>query len=201
MTQRGDVTRMLNEISNDPQSDVGELLPAIYAELRQLAAARMASEKPGQTITPTALVHEAYLRLVGSEPLTWQNRRHFFGAAAEAMRRILIERARKRQRLKHGGGQYRLSLEPDGLASEPPAEELLALDESLSRLEALDESLSDVVKLRFFAGLTVEETAQALEVSERTVNRLWSAARAWLSRDLSRESSLGENATTPESDG
>jgi RNA polymerase sigma factor (TIGR02999 family) len=180
----GEVTRLLEEIEGgDPQA-AEELLPLVYSELRRLAAARMARETPGHTLQPTALVHEAYLRLVGGSEVEWSNRGHFFAAAAEAMRRILIERARRYARVRHGGEQRRVDL-PSGVDDEvQDLDQVLALDQALSRLEERDPEMAQVAKLRHFAGLTVQETAQALDVSPRTVNRLWTAARAWLGREL-----------------
>jgi RNA polymerase sigma factor (TIGR02999 family) len=181
----GEVTRLLEDIQRGDPRATEELLPLVYAELRRLAAARMARETPGHTLEPTALVHEAYLRLVGGGDVEWSNRGHFFAAAAEAMRRILIERARRSARVRHGGGQRRVEL-PTGVAGSdaPDLERLLALDQALSRLEARDPEMARVAKLRHFAGLTVDETALAMGVSPRSVNRLWTAARAWLGREL-----------------
>jgi RNA polymerase sigma factor (TIGR02999 family) len=157
-----------------------DLLPALYAELRRLAAALTAQRGPGQTLTPTALVHEAYLRLVKSEDPGWQGPRHFFGAAARAMREILIEQARRKARLKHGGGGHRVEL-GEGLAwIEPPAEDVLALDEAISKLQAEDPRLAEIVTLRYYSGLTVEETARVVGVSVSTLTRDWRYARAWL---------------------
>lgn len=170
-----------------------ELLPLVYEELRRLARARMAHERPGHTLTPTALVHEAYLRLVGDSELTWANRAHFFAAAAEAMRRILIERARRAARVKHGGGHLRVTLDEALMGQEAASDDFLALDEALDRLETQDAAMAAVVKLHQFAGLSLEETAAALGTSERTVSRRWTAARAWLKRELSR----GRSASRP----
>ncbi len=179
------VTQVLAELSEgDPQA-ASKLLPLLYDELRQLAEQRMAHEPPGLTLQPTALVHEAYLRLIGSADPGWRSRGHFFGAAAEAMRRILIERARKYDRRKHGGGRHRLDLEKLGLTGDVPSEELLALDDALARLEETDKVRSDVVKLRFFAGLTIEQTADALDLSPATVVRHWTFARTWLFEQIS----------------
>ena len=162
-----------------------ELLPLIYAELRTLARARIARERPGQTLQATALVHEAYLRLLGDD-VTWDSRGHFFAAAAEAMRRILIEQARRKARIRHGGDQRRTETPPEEIGIDGyDAEDMLDLDEALTRLESLDETMASVVKLRYFAGLTVEETAKALDLSPRAVNRHWTAARAWLTNELS----------------
>ena len=179
-----DVTGLLRQITSGDGAAAGELLPLVYTELRNLARRRMARESPGHTLQPTALVHEAYLRLVKDEHLQWENRRHFFAAAAEAMRRILIERARRVAADKHGGGARRVPLEDAGLRDEPKPDELLALDEALRRLESRDPTMSSVVKLRYFAGLTVPETANALGLSPRTVDRTWAEARAWLYREM-----------------
>jgi RNA polymerase sigma factor (TIGR02999 family) len=176
-----DVTQILNAIeAGDPRA-AAELLPLVYDELRKLAAARLAEEKPGQTLQPTALVHEAYLRLVGGQPQDWNGRGHFFAAAAEAMRRILVEQARRKGRLRHGGGRRRVEL-GDGCppAGPTPDDDLLALDDALTRLEAGQPEVAAVVKLRYFAGLTAEEAAAALGISLRTANRHWAFARAWL---------------------
>ena len=165
-----------------------ELVQLVYAELRALARAWIAREPPGHTLPPTALVHEAYLRLVTDPSIQWENRRHFFGAAAEAMRRILIERARRASRRKRGGGQQRVDLDEERMSGEAlVAEDVLAINLALEQLEALDADMAQVVKLRYFAGLTVEETAQALNQSARSVNRSWTAARAWLKRRLSQQ--------------
>jgi RNA polymerase sigma factor (TIGR02999 family) len=157
------------------------LLPLVYDELRRLAAEKLAQERPGQTLQPTALVHEAYLRLVGDEPSQgWENRRHFFAAAAEAMRRILIDAARRKQRTRHGGQHQRIDIDSQALAAEPPSEELLALDEALALLADEDPPKAELVKLRYFAGLTLEESAQALGISRATAARHWTYAKAWL---------------------
>lgn len=179
-----DVTRIIDAIRDgDPQA-VERLLPLVYDELRQLAAARLSHEAPGQTLQATALVHEAYLRLVGGSEPRWETRGHFFTAAAEAMRRILIDRARSRNRQKRGGGVKRLELESLDLVSPPPDEQLLALDEVLSRLEQQDPVKARLVKLRFFAGLTLEQAASALGISRATADRYWAFARAWLFHEL-----------------
>ena len=178
------VTLLIEQIGSGNLYAAEELLPLVYEEMRRLARARLAREAPGHTLAPTGLVHEAYLRLVEDPEMRWENRAHFFAAAAEAMRRILIERARRYARQKHGGGRRRVSVDEDVLGSEPRAEELLDLDRALGKLEARDTVMARVVKLRYFGGLTVEETAQALDTSARSVNRLWTAARAWLAREL-----------------
>ncbi|MFN0132883.1 MAG: sigma-70 family RNA polymerase sigma factor [Phycisphaerales bacterium] len=179
------VTQLLDAVTGGDAKASAELLPVVYEELRRLAKARIAREPIGQTLQPTALVHEAYLRLVGDADVRWQNRGHFFGAAAQAMRRILVERARHRGRLKRGGGMGRVEL-TDAMAVEPPATDLLALDEALTRLEAYDKRKSDVVMLRYFAGLTIEETSAALGLSAATVKNEWTFARTWLHRELSK---------------
>ena len=169
--------------AGDPQA-ANELLPLVYEELRQLAAQKMARENPGQTLQATALVHEAWLRLGGDDQPEWQNRAHFFAAAAEAMRRILIDNARRKLYLRHGGGAERANLAGPDPAASMDDEQVVALNEALDRLTAHDEAKAQIVKLRFFAGLTNEQTAQVLGVSEPTVKRHWAYARAWLFREL-----------------
>ncbi len=177
-----DVTQVLAAIdAGDPQA-AGQLLPLVYEELRRLAAAQMAHEQPGQTLNATALVHEAYLRLVGVQHFA--NRSHFFRVAAEAMRRILIDQARRKQRLKHGGQQVRVQLSDIEPAAETPAEELLALDAALDHFAAIDPIKAELVKLRYFAGLSEEEAAAALGISRATASRYWTYARAWLIHTL-----------------
>jgi len=173
-----DVTQLLDAVERGDLHAAAELLPLVYDELRRLAAAQMAREKPGQTLTATALVHEAYLRLVANPEFA--NRGHFFAAAAEAMRRILVENARRRRRLKHGGAFARAELEPDLIAAPEPDADLLALDEALSELEQHDEPAARLVKLRYFAGLGHQEAAAAMGITRRTADRLWALARAWL---------------------
>ncbi len=176
-----DVTDILDQIENGDPSAAERLLPLVYEELRKLASARMSHEKPGQTLQATALVHEAYLRLVdGKQAQHWSSRGHFFGAAAEAMRRILINRARNRGRLKRGGELRSIPLEQIELASDTPDESLLAIDESIEMLAAENPKCAQVVKLRFFTGLSIDETASALGISASTAKRHWSYARAWL---------------------
>jgi len=177
-----DVTRILSQIEKGEPQAAEQLLPLIYDELRKLAAAKLAQEKPGQTLQATALVHEAYLRLVGGEDQQkWDNRGHFFTAAAEAMRRILINRARDKNRQKRGGGELRrVDLDAIEIALDTPAEDLLALDEALQQLAATDKLCADLVQLRFFAGLTLGEAAEALGMPRRTADRHWSYGRAWL---------------------
>ena len=169
----------------DPGSlDVNELLPVVYQELRRLAAGYIRHEKPGQTLQPTALVHEAYLRLLKDRPGRWQNRAHFCAIAAHSMRQILIERARARGASKRGGARHRITLDEGLLAGEDRSVDLLALDEALERLAALDPEQARLVELRFFGGLTVEETAEAMNISPATVKRHWTIAKAWLTREL-----------------
>ncbi|MCU0913235.1 MAG: ECF-type sigma factor [Planctomycetes bacterium] len=181
-----DVTRILNAIERGEAQATDELLPLVYEELRLLAAQKLAQEKPGQTLQPTALVHEAYLRLVTGEVRDWSGRGHFFAAAAEAMRRILVERARAKQRLKRGGARQRVDLEEEALSGEQPPEILLALDEALNRLAREDPAKAALVKLRYFAGLTIPEAAQALNISKATADRYWSYARAWLFHEINK---------------
>ena len=183
-----DVTRILEAVQNGDPVAADQLLPLVYDELRKLAAARMAQEKPGHTLQPTALVHEAWLRLVGSENQRWDNRAHFFAAAAEAMRRILIEKARRRQRLRHGGGQERVDLDEIAIIAPESDERLLQVHEALDRLAAEDKVKADVVKLRFFVGLNDREVADALGLSERTVERHWAYAKPWLFRQIRSQS-------------
>ena len=175
-----DVTRILNAIERGDVEATDQLLPLVYEELRLLAAQKLGQEAPGQTLQPTALVHEAYLRLVGDAEHGWKSRGHFFGAAAEAMRRILIENARRKHRFKRGGDQQRLDVDEAQIAIEGPSQDLLALDEALVRLEAADKTKADLVKLRYFAGLTLEQAAEVLEMSPSTAKRHWTYARAWL---------------------
>jgi RNA polymerase sigma factor (TIGR02999 family) len=183
-----DVTRILEAAQNGDPTAADQLLPLVYDELRKLAAVKMAQEKPGQTLQPTALVHEAWLRLVGSENQRWENRPHFFAAAAEAMRRILIEKARRRQRVRHGGGQERVDLDEIAIIAPESDERLLQVHEALDRLAAEDKVKADVVKLRFFVGLTDREVADALGLSERTVERYWAYAKPWLFREIRSQS-------------
>jgi len=176
-----DVTRILSQIESGDPAAAEQLLPLVYDELRKLAAARLAQEKPGQTLQATALVHEAYLRLVDQQVAQqWNSRGHFFAAAAEAMRRILVNRARDKGRQKRGGSLQRVDLDAIEIALDTPAEDLLALDEALQQLAATDKLCADLVQLRFFAGLTLGEAALALGMPGRTADRHWAYARAWL---------------------
>ena len=180
-----DVTRILSAIEQGDPHAAGKLLPLVYDELRKLAAQRLAQETPGQTLQATALVHEAYLRLVDTEKVQrWQSRGHFFAAAAEAMRRILVNRARDKRRLKRGGDRVRIELEDLAIVQEGDSLDILALDEALNGLAREEPACADLVKLRFFAGLTQEESARALGVTRRTADRYWAFARAWLRQAL-----------------
>jgi RNA polymerase sigma factor (TIGR02999 family) len=181
-----DVTRILNAIERGDAKATDELLPLVYEELRLLAAQKLSHEAPGQTLQATALVHEVYLRLVGDDPRGWENRGHFFAAAAEAMRRILVERARHRQSARHGGGLHRVTLDEAILAIDDPKEDLLALDDALDRLAREDEQLATVVKLRYFAGLTLSQIAEVMGVTRRTVDRHWALGRAWLYQEMTK---------------
>ena len=175
-----EVTQILQSIERGDARAAGDLLPLVYDELRKLAASRMAREAPGQTLQPTALVHEAWLRLAGNEALRWDSRAHFFGAAAEAMRRILIDNARRRQALRHGAGQQRCDVEEIQIAAPAADDQLLAINEALEQLAAQDPSKAELVKLRYFVGLSIEEAARLLSISEATAKRWWTFARAWL---------------------
>jgi RNA polymerase sigma factor (TIGR02999 family) len=180
-----EVTRILSAIEQgDPQA-AEQLLPLVYAALRKLAAQKLAQEKPGQTLQATALVHEAYLRLVGVDPAPdWNGRGHFFAAAAEAMRRILVENARRKKRLRHGGGRAREPAEVDDIAGPERPERLLALDEALDRLAAVSSQAAELVKLRYFAACSNAEAASVLGVSPRKANQIWAYARAWLHEEI-----------------
>ena len=188
-----DVSRILKAINQGDQLAASDLLPLVYAELRRLAAARMARESVGHSLQPTALVHEAYLRLIDSkDPQVWNSRGAFCGAAALAMRRILVDSARKKQRIVHGGGRRRIDIEKLELADPNDDEFLLGLDESLDRLAENSPEAARVVNLRYFTGLTIQEVAEAMDVSVRTVNRHWVFAKAWLFKELSSEPGLVE---------
>lgn len=182
------VTQILSRIESGDPTASEQLLPLVYEELRRLAAQRLAQEKPGQTLQATALVHEAYIRLVGTEQTqSWDSRGHFFAAAAEAMRRILLDRARKKKRLKRGGERAKFNLDAMECAIDSPAAELLAIDEALKILEIDHDDCAQLVKLRFFAGMSQREAATALGIPRRTADRLWAFARAWLYKRLSDE--------------
>jgi RNA polymerase sigma factor (TIGR02999 family) len=183
-----EITRILVGIDQGDPSATDQLLPLVYDELRRLAGQELAQEKPGQTLQATALVHEAYLRLVGADQdRCWNSRGHFFGAAAEAMRRILVENARRKRAEKHGGGRIRHDVDDVQLAIAEPREDLIALDEALTKLEQTDSTAAKLVALRYFAGLTLVECAQALSIAPRTADRLWAYARAWLHREIQGE--------------
>jgi RNA polymerase sigma factor (TIGR02999 family) len=179
-----DVTRILESIEHGDPKAADELLPLVYGELRKLAASKMARESPNQTLQPTALVHEAWQRLVGKDNPQFANRAHFFSAAAEAMRRILIDNARRKRALRHGGGQQRVEMEGLDVAAPCDDDELLAVNEALDKLTAIHPVQAEVVKLRYFVGMTNVEAAQALGLSERTVKNYWTHARAWLFREI-----------------
>jgi RNA polymerase sigma factor (TIGR02999 family) len=178
-----EVTRLLEAAEGGDRQAASELLPLVYAELRRLAAAKLGCEKPAQTLDPTALVHEAYLRLVGDQQ--FDNRGHFFAAAAEAIRRILVEQARRKHAIRHGGAIQRADLEPDQLVAPAPDDDILALHEALDRLAEKHPEKAALVKLRYFAGLTGEQAAAALGISTSTADRHWAYARAWLKRAMS----------------
>lgn len=180
-----EVTQILSQIEQGDMSEADRLLALVYSELRRLAASKLAKEKQGQTLQATALVHEAYLRLVNvKNPQDWNGRGHFFGAAAEAMRRIIVERARKKSRLKHGGNVNRVDLGAHALATDDRSEEIVAINEVLLQLEQHDEQAAQLVKLRYFVGMEHQEAAQILGISRRAADRLWLLARTWLVRAL-----------------
>jgi len=180
-----DITGILEKVGSGEAHAAHELLPLVYEQLRAAARNQMAQERADHTLQATALVHEAYVRLVGSHQVPWENRAHFYVAAAEAMRRVLIEHARKKGRLKRGGGQKRLPLSGEELAHDPNLEDIMSVDAAIQRLEERDGRMARIVRLRFFAGLGTQETAAALGLSDRTIRREWALARAWLHRELS----------------
>jgi RNA polymerase sigma factor (TIGR02999 family) len=180
-----DATKILEAIERGEPQAAGQLLPLVYVELRKLAAARLACEKPGQSLQATALVHEVYLRLVGdADAARWQNRGHFFAAAAEAMRRILVEAARRRQSLKRGGDRHRQNFDRIDMPAQQSPDDVIAVHESLDRLATVDPRAAELVKLRYFAGFTNKESADVLGIAPRTADNLWAYARAWLAVDL-----------------
>ena len=181
-----DIIQILQEADAAEPRVADQLLPLVYDELRRLAAAKMANERPGQTLQATALVHEAYLCLLGNGERTWQNRRHFFAAAAEAMRHILVDRARRKAAVRHGGELARLNLDDVLVAAEATDESVLRVNDALEKLAARDHEAAELVKLRFFAGFTSAEAAELLGLSERTAKRTWAYARAWLFKELTR---------------
>ena len=179
-----DVTRILNAIEKGNLRATDELLPLVYGELRVLAAQRLAQELPGQTLQATALVHEAYLRLVEGGDQDWSNKGHFFKAAAEAMRRILIENARRKKRLKHGGGRQRVEFNDADLGIEDPLDDVLSVNEALEKLASEEPALAEIVKLRYFAGMTIDQVAAIQGISRRSVIDHWAYARSWLTREI-----------------
>lgn len=185
----GEVTRILSSIQSGNAKAAKELLPLVYDELRRLATLKMAQEAPGQTLQPTALVHEAWLRLGGQESQAWNGRPHFFGAAAEAMRRILIDNARRKRALRHGGGQQRLDVQDIEIAVDVMDDELLEVNAALERFAFQDKQKAELVKLRYFTGLTIDEAADILGVSAPTAKRWWAYARAWLHKEIETQKS------------
>jgi RNA polymerase sigma factor (TIGR02999 family) len=179
-----DVTQILHSIKAGNAQAADELLPLVYEELRKLAASKMAHESPNQTLQPTALVHEAWLRLTGKENVKWDGRAHFFGAAAEAMRRILIDNARRKKAIRHGGDQQRVDIADVEITAITKNDELLAVNDALEKFAAVDRQKAELVKLRYFGGLTVEEAAEVLGISAPTAKRWWAYARAWLFQHL-----------------
>ena len=186
-----DVTQILNAIEQGDAKASEELLPMVYEELRILAAQRLSNEQPGQTLQATALVHEAYIRLVGDESPSWNSRGHFFGAAAEAMRRILVETARRKKSLKHGGERHRIDIDKANVTEEGylTSDSILSLDEALKKLSQIDPRKAELVKLRFFSGLTNRQAAQAMNISANTADRYWAYARAWLRVEMREQES------------
>jgi RNA polymerase sigma factor (TIGR02999 family) len=182
-----DVTRILEDVRRGNVRAADRLLTAVYDELRRLAASKLVHERPGQTLQATALVHEAYLRLLGDERAAWENRGHFFSAAAEAMRRILVEAARRKSRLKHGGGRQRVEFDEADFVTIPDSIDLVALDEALKKLVGVDRVKAELVKLRYFTGLTVVEAGEVLGISRATADRYWAFARAWLYNEISKD--------------
>jgi len=181
-----DVTRILNAIEQGDPRATEELLPLIYEELRLLAAQKIAQEPPGQTLQATALVHEAYIRLVGTEDKGWDNKGHFFKAAAEAMRRILVDKARRKQGIRHGGKHKKIDMNDALLAIEEPKDDILAVNEALDKLAKEDTKLAEVIKLRYFGGLTLDQIAAIMGIGRRTADRYWALGRAWLYQEITR---------------
>ena len=187
MAEPQDVTQILNAVQSGNTHAAGELLPLLYHELRQIAASKMANEAAGHTLQPTALVHEAWLRLVGGDQRAWPSRAYFFAAAAEAMRRILVDHARRKQSLKRGGEFEREDLNEAALVLSAPPDELLAVHEALEKFAVEDPQSAELVKLRYFVGMTMEEAASAMDMAPRTAERLWTYARTWLQREIRRQ--------------
>jgi RNA polymerase sigma factor (TIGR02999 family) len=179
-----DVTRILNAIEQGNAEATEELLPLVYEELRLLAAQKMSHEPPGQTLQATALVHEAYLRLVGAEAQNWDSRGHFFAAAAEAMRRILVDKARLKQSMRHGGKHKKINLSDVFLAIDDPKDDILAVNEALDKLANEDPKLAEVIKLRYFGGLTLDQIAAIMGIGRRTADRYWALGRAWIYQEI-----------------
>jgi len=179
-----DVTHILNAIEKGDAKAANKLLPLVYEELRRLAAHKMSHESPSQTLQATALVHEAYIRLIGEEAQNWNNRGHFFAAAAEAMRRILVENARRKKSLKYGGDRQRVNIDDQEIGIKMPSDDVVALDEALTKLSEKDHEVAELVKLRCFAGLTLDQVAKIQGISRRTAGSYWSYARAWLRREI-----------------
>ena len=179
-----DVTHILNAAGQSDARAANELLSLVYEELRRLATAKMASEAPGQTLQPTALVHDAWLRLTGDDNRKWNDRTHFFAAAAEAMRRILVDNARRKRTARHGGGQLRVEMPEIASAVLETDDKVLAVNEALEKFAVLDPQKAELVKLRYFVGMTLEQAAEALGISERTAKRYWAFARAWLHEEI-----------------
>ncbi len=186
MANVGDATRILEAARQGDPKAADELLPLVYEELRRLAAHKMANEAPGHTLQPTALVHEAWLRMVGQQNPSWNGRAHFFGAAAEAMRRILIENARRKRAARHGGGQAKLDINEIEVAAPGPEDELLGVSEALEKFAVRDKQKAELIKLRYFIGLTTEEAAEVLGISVPTADRWWKFSRAWLFAEIER---------------
>ena len=193
--QEADITRLLHRAADDPHA-ADDLLRQVYLTLHAIAHKRMAGERPGVTLQATALVHDAYIKLIGNADIEWRDRVHFYGAAAESMRRILIDHARSRGSVKRGGGRRRVPMSVVDLSIDADPDEILSVDEAISRLGQWDARLGELVRLRFFAGLGLEETAQAMGLSERTVRRDWELARVWLHRELSRSNEHDKGASS-----
>jgi RNA polymerase sigma factor (TIGR02999 family) len=193
-----EVTRILEDVKRGDRRAADRLLSAVYEELRRLASRKLSRERPGHTLQATALVHEAYLRLLGDAATDWENSAHFFGAAAEAMRRILIESARRKARLKHGGGRRRCELDESDAIITSDATDLIALDEALEKLNEEDKTKADLVKLRYFAGLTVEQAGRVLGISRATADRYWTFARTWLYNEMIQGDDTWQNTPRPE---
>lgn len=193
-----DVTRLLGELQGGNEDAVAKLVPLLYGELRRMAASYLSRERRNHTLQPTAVVHEAYLRLVDQKAVQWQNRQHFFGVAAQVMRRVLVDYARSHKANKRGGAVPKVSLEEAIVVSKERSAELLALDEALSRLAAFDPQQARIIELRFFGGLTVTETAEVLDISPATVKRDWNMAKAWLTRELRKERKDGGPEVGPD---